>query len=666
MPRTSLEKIASKLGYASLDKVLYHFPRRYEDRSHWASLKNSSVGDEVTLLGKLVSTRLQRWRRGMCCFEAVFLPEGEAQTLRLIWYGLPYLGKTLTVERAIVIHGKLDEDAKGLRMHHPEYELVTDEEPLIHMGRIVPIYPLTQGVTQKAVRAAFYNHTTKNDFQISESFPVPPSYLNHTDAMRGIHFPDSLENLSQARRRMVYEELFQMQMILSLRRARIKNLPKKREKNVENLLAMFYHSLPFELTEAQKKVCQEIDSDLQKSSPMNRLLQGDVGSGKTVVAAHALLRAIERNENGALLAPTEILAEQHAINFRRWMEPLGIEIVLSTRSNRAKWEEGLFQSKGVIFIGTHALIQEGVQIPKLGMVVIDEQHKFGVVQRLALQQKGLFPDVLAMSATPIPRTLCLSFYGDLDVSTLDEIPPGRGPLKTVLRTEKELPKIWNFFKQEIALGHQAYVIYPLVNESDKSTLKSAQKATEDLKTLFGESVVSLLHGRMSGEEKETVMCRFRNKEFSILVATIVVEVGVDVPNATVMLIEHADRFGLAQLHQLRGRVGRGTQRSFCILIGSEKNKEGWERLRIMENTADGFRLAEEDLRLRGPGDILGTDQSGLPSLRLANLITDRDIFNEAKTNAIALLEKDPQLTAWPALKNQLIRYFEDQHSLSIN
>jgi ATP-dependent DNA helicase RecG len=420
--------------------------------------------------------------------------------------------------------------------------------------------------------------------------------------------------------------------------------------------------LPFRLTKAQLRVMAEIDHDLAHGPPMNRLLQGDVGAGKTFVAIYAMLKAVEAGEQAALMAPTQILAEQHALNLRRWLEPLGVRVDLFTGNTRKDRLQGgeldLFHSipkpaDGSVVIGTHALLYDRYAAEKLGLIVIDEQHKFGVLQRLALSRKGQNPDILVMTATPIPRTLGMTLYGDLDVSVLDELPPGRQRILTKCRAAKELDKFWAFLLQQLGEGRQAYIIYPLVDESEKVEAKSVKVEFERLREILPGIRLGLLHGQLPPAEKERVMAGFRAGEIQVLLSTTVVEVGVDVPNATVMLIENAERFGLAQLHQLRGRIGRGEHASYCVLVGDPKSLEGWRRLRIMEETNDGFRIAEEDFRIRGPGNIFGTEQSGLPPLRFAHLDTDFDLLVQARDDAKAFTEADPALEKWPALREKM-------------
>lgn len=656
--KSDVSKVCAKFGFQEFRELLLHYPRRYEDRARWLDPFKVPSGESVTILGTVAKQKFARWRGGKCCFEAWVQPEGVFQTVRLVWFGMPYLKRYMTEGKRLIAHGKIFDGKKGERMiHHPEFELVTDEDTFINLNRITPIYPATEGISQRMIRHEIFPIVTSPTFHVSEVYAVSQGMPSKTEALRQIHFPESWEELARAKRRLVFDEFFRMQLLLAIRRQSVQKIHKKRLAKKKSLVEAFQKSLPFQLTGAQARVCAEMDADLQQPYPMNRLLQGDVGSGKTLVAVHALLRTLECGMNGALLVPTEILAEQHYLNLKKWLVPMGIDVVLWTRNNKPSREDCLFARNGRIFVGTHALIQEKASLPKLGLGVIDEQHKFGVLQRTAFQQKGEHPDLLVMTATPIPRTLCLTFYGDLDISTLDEIPPGRGILRTALRDEDKLPKVWEFIKKEIHEGRQAYVVYPLVEDSEKMDLKSVEKEAQKLRRIFGENQVGVLHGRMDGEEKEEIMTQFRERKLSVLAATTVIEVGVDVPNATVMVIENAERFGLAQLHQLRGRVGRGAHTSYCVLIGQAKSEESWRRLKIMEETSDGFRLAEEDLKIRGPGDILGTDQKGLPPLKLADMVRDEDILLEARKFANEVLKRDPYLHSWPDLRKELESFF---------
>jgi ATP-dependent DNA helicase RecG len=485
------------------------------------------------------------------------------------------------------------------------------------------------------------------------SMPEGMDSLSRARALRAIHFPENREELAAARRHLVLEEFFHLQLVLASRRAQVAKTSAPCRWRSSSLADRLHASLPFPLTGAQKRVIAEIRKDLASPHPMNRLLQGDVGSGKTLVAFTAMLDVVEAGYQAALMAPTQILAEQHYQTLVRWAEPLGVRVSLRTGNRN---EEGgplpLFADRSAgfghspepqIVVGTHALLYESVDFTNLGLVVIDEQHKFGVLQRSRLIRRGDAPDVLAMTATPIPRTLAMSFYGDLEVSEIDELPSGRKPISTVVRAPDKLPEAVKFLRGQLEKGRQAFVVYPLIDESETKQAKAATAEHEQWKKLVAPYAAGLLHGRMSPEEKDAAMERFRSGETRVLVTTTVVEVGVDVPNATVMLVENADRFGLAQLHQLRGRVGRGGNKSFCILLTSDNDPEKLEKIAVMERTNDGFVIAEEDLRIRGPGDILGTQQSGLPPLRLGDLSRDAALMKQARAAANAILRRDPDL-----------------------
>ncbi|MFZ5806478.1 MAG: ATP-dependent DNA helicase RecG [Verrucomicrobiota bacterium] len=644
----------AKLSYASPEALLRHYPRRHEDRARWVDPFAVAVGEYVTVLGKITKHKFARWRGRGCCLEVWIQPEGKFDTLKLVWFGIPYLKTHMTEGKRLIVYGKITEGKKERQIQHPEFEFIKeDEDALIHLNRITPIYPLTEGVSQRVLRREIFSLLQEEEIQIPETYALPKGFMNYSESARKIHFPENWAELESARKSLVFDELFRMQLVLTLRKYLVKRVVKERGEKKCELVEKFQKSFPFEMTGAQKKVCAEIDGDLEKKHPMNRLLQGDVGSGKTMVAVCALLRTLERGMNGALLAPTEILAEQHFLNLKRWLEPLEVQVELWTRTRKPSLSDSLFGKNGKIFIGTHALIQEKTALPNLGLGVIDEQHKFGVLQRAAFLQKGEHPDLLVMTATPIPRTLCLTLYGDLDVSTLDEMPPGRGKMRTFLRGEEKLPQIWDFVKKEISAGRQAYVVYPLIEDSEKVNWKAVENEAKKLREFFGEHHLGVLHGKMDAEEKEKIMREFREKKFSVLVATTVIEVGVDIPNATVMVIENAERFGLAQLHQLRGRVGRGKHESYCILVGKATSAESWRRLKIMEETEDGFRLAEEDLKIRGPGDVIGTEQSGLPPLRMADLSKDWNLLLKARDYAQEFLKNDPNLKKYSELRQEL-------------
>jgi ATP-dependent DNA helicase RecG len=661
-------ELFGKLGLATHEDLLHFVPRRYEDRRHLLPLSQAQEGQSVTVRGKIHHAKAVHW--GSLRLEITVAPqtlENREDVLIARWYAYRPWGIKEGCE--VFLYGRVARDKKGRWvMNQPEYEIVhIDAESSIHIDRIAPIYALTEGLSQRVVRRIMFEASQRIPFRAPEFYPAPSELMPREEAFRVIHFPESWEAEAKARRRLAYDEFFVLQCVVAQRRASRVQAHRARAPHPHDLTQRWLAALPFPLTGAQRRVMGEIDRDLAHGPPMNRLLQGDVGAGKTFVAIYAMLKAVEAGEQAAIMAPTQILAEQHALNLRRWLEPLGIRVELFTGNTKGKksdrlqgGEIDLFsrnipapKSAGSVIVGTHALIHDRYAADKLGLIVIDEQHKFGVLQRLALSRKGQNPDILVMTATPIPRTLGMTLYGDLDVSILDELPPGRQPILTKRRSARELDKFWAFLLKQIGEGRQAYVIYPLVDESEKVEAKSVKAEFERLQKLLPAVRLGLLHGQLSPPEKERVMDSFRAGKIDVLLSTSVVEVGVDVPNATVMLIENAERFGLAQLHQLRGRIGRGEHPSFCVLVGEPKSLEGWRRLKIMEETGDGFRIAEEDFRIRGPGNIFGTEQSGLPPLHFARLDTDFDLLTLARTDAGRLIEKDPALAAWPGLREKM-------------
>lgn len=612
-----------------------HCPRRYEDRRHFKRISELAKGEAGTARGNIVALGLKRFRHGTKSVFEIVLDDGSAR-LHCRWWNLPFMQNYFSQGDEVFVFGKLIE-AKPRTMDHPETEVIeSGEESFIHIARVVPIYPLTEGLPQRWLRGLIWRTLEKFETQL-ESQPgsgipnlasdtVLPS---HGNALRMIHFPEELSDVEIARQRLALDEFIELQRQIQSRRkkfeANVKALPCGGD---NRLMRPFLSRLGFKLTESQTKVLREIRADMGGAHPMRRLLQGDVGSGKTVVAACGALMAIESGCNVALMAPTEILAEQHFTNFKRWFEPLGIRVELQMGSRKA--ENAGTNGMPVVFVGTHALFSSGFELPKPGLVIIDEQHKFGVAQREQLVRKGNYPHVLVMTATPIPRTLGLTLYGDLDISVIDEMPAGRGTIKTFVRATDKLPKVFEFIREKIANGRQAYVVYPRVDDSGDKDLKAVVAEFENLKKIFAPFRVGLLHGRLSGREKEAVMGGFRQNQMQVLLSTSLIEVGVDVPNATVMLIENSERFGLAQLHQLRGRIGRGAHQSFCILISDAKNIEARERLKILEETTDGFRIAEADLKLRGPGELLGREQSGASKFHFGNLVEDLNLIRQAR------------------------------------
>jgi ATP-dependent DNA helicase RecG len=638
-------KLLARLNIFTVEDLLLHTPRRYEDRRKFLPIRELKLSEPATVRGKIVAAGLKRFRGGSrTMFECVF-DDGTARLHGRWWQAQAWMPDWYAVGREFLIYGKLDDDKKPRTFTHPETELVEPgEDEFVHVNRIVPVHPLTEGLTARVLRSLIWRALEKfeNEFaepDITLDLKLFPARAN---AIRMIHFPNELTDVEIARQRLALDEFVALQFQIQSRRKKFEALSKALPCSGDNrLMKPFLAQLGFKLTAAQANVLKEIRADMGGQHPMRRLLQGDVGSGKTAVAACSALMAIESGFNVALMAPTEILAEQHFRNFTKWFEPLGIKVELQTGSKKAdgRWQmadrkrspTSISQLPSAIFIGTHALFAAGFDLPMLGLVIIDEQHKFGVAQRETLVRKGNYPHLLVMTATPIPRTLGLTLYGDLDVSTIDEMPGGRGAIKTFVRTTEKLPKVFDFIREKISSGRQAYIVYPRVDVADTDKdIKAVTKEFANVEKALAGFKVGLLHGRIKPAEKEKVMAAFRANEIKALVATSLIEVGVDVPNATVMLIENAEHFGLAQLHQLRGRIGRGAHESFCILVSDAQHKEAQARLKILEETNDGFKIAEADLKLRGPGELLGQQQSGLPKLRFGNLAEDLNLIRQAR------------------------------------
>jgi ATP-dependent DNA helicase RecG len=647
----------ARLDIHTIEDLLLHRPRRYEDRRHFRAIAELTRDEAATARGTIVAQGLKRFRGGSKSVFEFVLDDGTAR-LHCRWWNLPFMEKYFAKGDEVFVYGKLVE-TKPRTMDHPETEVIEGgEEGFIHINRIAPVYPLTEGLPQRWLRGFIWRTLEKFENQlVGQASRLSPSLdqkqlrqagsPSYANAIRMIHFPEELTDVEIARRRLALDEFIALQQAMQLRRKTFEAKSRALPCGGDNrLMKPFLAQLGFKLTAAQTKVLREIRADISGLHPMRRLLQGDVGSGKTVVAACTALMALESGFNAALMAPTEILAEQHFRNFQKWFEPLGVKVELQTGSRKTagdKWQVTSntnsppanrvtrHSSPVTLFIGTHALLTSGFDIPDLGLVIIDEQHKFGVAQREQLVRKGNYPHLLVMTATPIPRTLGLTLYGDLDVSVIDEMPAGRGRVKTFVRTAEKLPQVWEFIRGKLAAGRQAYIIYPRVEEQDTANdLKAVTKELENVRRVLAPFRVGLLHGRLKSREKDEVMTAFRANQIQALVATALIEVGVDVPNASIMLIENAERFGLAQLHQLRGRIGRGAHESQCILISSAKNEEARQRLKVLEETADGFRIAEADLQLRGPGELLGRQQSGLPPFRFGNLVDDLDLIRQAR------------------------------------
>ena len=650
-------------GITTAAALIEILPFRWEDRRAFARVSDlAPQGAEATLDLRVVSQRLIRTRqRGFSIFQAIVAD--DSGSIKAVWYNQPYLERVFTKGSRVVVFGKAEIDRRGeLVLLNPDYErLDPDDASGVHTGRIVPVYRKTAGLPSRALRAAIHGVLeAQGPPQLFD--PVPEAVrrrhglLPHAEALARTHFPpgdttmsDLQERRTPQQRTLAFTEIFLVQLALAVRRDATARAARVAHYEIpEALRGKLAKVLPFKLTGAQKKVLREIGDDLRSPHPMSRLLQGDVGSGKTIVALLGLLVAIENGHQGALMAPTEILADQHARNILALIARSGLDVKVTvlTGSQKAAARRralgDIANGRAQLVIGTHALFEAGVSFRRLGLVVVDEQHRFGVMQRAALVSKGARPDVLVMTATPIPRSLALTLYGDLDLSVLDELPPGRTPITTVVRTERDRARVYAGLRQEIARGRQAYVVVPLVEETAGNDLKAATAFASYLKKeVMPDLAVGLLHGRMKGDEKEKVMGAFARGAIQVLVATTVVEVGVDVPNASVMIVEHAERFGLFQLHQLRGRVGRGSAKSYCVLmVGEDGGAAARERLRTMEATSDGFKIAEKDLELRGPGAVFGTQQHGLSDLQfLAVILRDPALLDAARAEAQKLAQE---------------------------
>ncbi len=685
-------------GIASVADLLHHVPRRYIDRSLKSPISEVPIGTEVTIIGNVVSVQQRRPRRNLQIIEAVV--EDETARIKAVWFNQRHLPSLLDRAEEVALSGVVESFRGSLQMKTPAVDVLSGGVEGLTVGRVVPVHPAVGGVSPGHLRRAIHNALTRArpiDDALPTELKAANGLMERDRAFGSIHFPETMEEIAPARKRLVYDELFRLELALAMqKRHQLESSIGIPHHPSGELADRFLDGLPYRLTAAQERVLVEIERDLGASHPMHRMLQGEVGSGKTVVAVATLLRGIEGGWQGALMAPTEVLAEQHYLGVRSLLADAGlspalgqthlgmdslfaehpdgpaVHVALLTGSaavanynpdiGRQELADDIASGQVDLVVGTHALIQEGVVFARLGVAVVDEQHRFGVAQRVLLKEKAdaVEPDLLIMTATPIPRTLSMTLYGDLDVSIIDEMPPGRTPVKTRLLSKAEERTAWKLVEDEVARGRQAFVVCPLVEDSPKVEAASATAEHERLTSLMADLRVGLIHGQLRSADKEGVMAAFRAGELDVLVSTTVIEVGIDVPNATVMIIEDAHRFGLSQLHQLRGRVGRGEHPGVCLLVADPTTGEGEERLSAMVATNDGFRLAEEDLRIRGQGTVFGTRQSGLKDLKLADILADFELLTAARRDAFALVDSDPTLAGHPELRHEVAAMLGDE------
>ena len=646
-------KVLSEIGLEDSEDLLYYFPRRHLDRTTVTAISLLKKDMITTIVGKVEACGERKTRKGKL-FQAV-LSDGTG-FLTLLWFnGIPYIKKSIEIGDQFAVHGKI-EFYNGLQIVHPEYDKLNIDDDPLNTGSVIPLYPLTQELQKAGIENRFFRKIIRRMLKEINNIPdfFPPQFLqkyklvSRYEALHWIHFAEKEKDVKRAIYRLKFDEHFFLQLLMALKKESNCRVGTKPLDKTGPHVKLIYDQLNFELTDAQNRVLKEIRTDLGKPITMNRLLQGDVGSGKTIVAVLAAAIAIGNNVQIAVMAPTEILVHQHYESFKAFSEigkiTCAILVGNTKESERKKVIDGLKTGRIDLIVGTHALIQKDIEFKNLGLVIVDEQHRFGVVQRGDLVEKGLNPHFLAMTATPIPRTLAITYHGDMDLSIIDELPKHRKPVITKKIGPERLKNVYNFMKNEVSKGRQCMIVYPLVEETEKSDLAAAVEAYETLsRTAFTDVNVGLIHGRMKKEEKDNIMNEFSDNRIQILVSTTVIEVGIDVPNATVMLVEHADRFGLIQLHQLRGRVGRGSEKSYCIFVQRDITENSRKRLDIMERTNDGFVISDEDLKLRGPGEFFGIKQSGFFKYKIADLVMDGPIIKSARKAAFDLVAKDPHL-----------------------
>lgn len=683
-PRRAL--LLERLKIKTLEDILYHFPWRYEDRKNLKKIRDLVFGNHETTTGVVIRSGVIITRKKRMKIFELEVSDGTGFLL-CKWFNQPYMEKYFKKGQKVILNGTvkgnsafgISVDLNGLSsgfvMENPDFEHVENEDRLIHTSRIVPVYKATEGFTPKQIRTLMFNTVEAYSMLISDYMPEDICKRNGLMPLeltiKEIHFPEEFTDIgamnkgnSPAHRRLIFDEFFLLELGLALMKRKESAEKGMGFKKETPLLDSFLRKLPFKLTDAQRRVFDQIRIDMRNDLPMNRLIHGDVGCGKTVVAVMSMLVVVNNGYQACLMAPTEILAEQHYINIREMVKGLDLRVALLTSSNRKESIDNIASGKAQVVIGTHALIQDRLKFKNLGLAIIDEQHKFGVVQRASLRKKGFNPDILIMTATPIPRTLALTLYGDLDISVIDELPSGRKPVTTRVFFPAQKNRIFSLVNKELSKGRQIYIVYPLIEGSEKLDLKNAVDGAEAFKKIFPSANVGLVHGKIQQDEREDIMASFKSGNIDILVATTVIEVGVDVPNASLMLIVHAERFGLAQLHQLRGRIGRGNHESYCLLMAYPPfSEDAKRRLKATESTNDGFKIAEEDLAIRGPGEFFGTRQSGIPELNIANIIRDIRILETARKEAFTLVDSTNSLKEYPLLNDALNRKWEGKLEL---
>ncbi|MFW6270357.1 MAG: ATP-dependent DNA helicase RecG [Bacillota bacterium] len=654
-------EILAKLDIHTVEDLLYYFPRTYEDRSKVKNIHEVTPGEEVTLKVKVLTVNIVRPKKGLSILRVSF-SDGK-DSVNGVWYNQPYLNKKFEKGDWYYIYGEINEKSwkfNKVEINNPVFEKVEGEN--IHTSRVVPIYPLTSNITQKRIRKIIYYALKEYVVHIDD---IIPSYIKEKynfislrKSLWGFHFPQNRRHYIDSRKRLAFEELFLLQLLILKRKTNFSQKKGISHRSPKKMIKDFIDSLDFNLTSAQKKAWSEIKTDMETGIPMQRLLQGDVGSGKTIVAVLALIETIANGYQGVFMAPTEILAEQHYYRLIELMENFDcdIELLIGSleRKKRDQIEKNIAENKIDIIVGTHALFQKRINYNKIGLTIIDEQHRFGVEQRHKLKNKGNNPDLLVMTATPIPRSLALTLYGDLDLSFIDELPPGRKPVVTKWRKKESRKKVYNFVKKKLNEGRQAFVVCPLIEPSEEIDAISTEKLQKLLKHKYLKKCkIGIMHSRLASEDKKITMEEFRRGNIQVLISTTVIEVGVDVPNATIMIIENAERFGLAQLHQLRGRVGRGKNQSYCIAIGNPGSEEGHKRLKVFSSTTDGFKIAEQDLKIRGPGEFFGTRQHGIPDLQVANIVKDKKMLSVARKEAKNIISRSQEKTHYDKLWNRV-------------